>query len=146
MADATQKPKGTFAKLMNPQVSSPASKENAILPPQTTASKMVNQSIVQSTDQSIDQSTTQQNYSSNSSNAIVDRPKAFYITKRLDRNLENAVRYLQVVHGINKVDRSTVVNAFLDNDDNWTPHSLDQLIDRVIRQLTSRLTSRPTGK
>jgi len=146
MADATQKPKGTFAKLMNSQVSSPASKENAILPPQTTASKMVNQSIVQSTDQSIDQSTTQQNYSSNSSNAIVDRPKAFYITKRLDRNLENAVRYLQEVHAIKKVDRSTVVNAFLDNDDNWTPHSLDQLVDRVISQLTSRLTSRPTGK
>jgi len=42
MADTTQKPKGTFAKLMTSQASSPASKENVILPPQTIASKIVN--------------------------------------------------------------------------------------------------------
>ena len=138
MADTTQKPKGTFAKLMTSQASQPAPKENVIIPQQTQASKIVNQST--------DQSTTRQNYSSTTFNAIVDRPKAFYITERLDHNLDKAVRYFQEVHGIKKADRSTVINAFLDNEDNWTSQSLDQLVDRVISQLTSRLTSRPTGK
>ena len=146
MADTTQKPKGTFAKLMTSQASPPAPKENVIIPQQTQASKTVNQSTNQSIDQSTDQSTTRQNYSSTTSNAIVDRPKAFYITERLDHNLDKAVRYFQEVHGIKKADRSTVINAFLDNEDNWTSQSLDQLVDRVISQLTNRLTSRPTDR
>ena len=90
MADTTQKPKGTFAKLMTSQASQPAPKENIIIRQQTQASKIVNQSTDQSIDQSTDQSTTRQNYSSITSNAIVDRPKAFYITERLDYNLDKA--------------------------------------------------------
>jgi len=71
---------------------------------------------------------------------VVDRPKAFYITKRLDRRLDEAVRYYQEKHAIRKVDRSTVVNALLDTDTNWTEEALDLLVDRVLSQLTSRLT------
>jgi hypothetical protein len=147
MVDNTQKPKGSFAKLMSSQASSSEPRGTKTLPLQHPTRQEVDQSINQSTDQSIDQSTNQ---SSNPplppSSAIVDRPKAFYITERLDRDLDTAVRYFQEVHGIKKADRSTVVNALLDNEANWTPQSMDQLVDRLISQLTSRLTSRPTGK
>jgi len=93
-------------------------------------------SIDQSTHQSIDQSTKE------TTNAIVDRPKAFYITQRLDRTLDEAVRYYQDVHGIKKADRSIIINAILDTKSQWTNESLDVLVDRVISQLTSRLTGR----
>jgi len=71
---------------------------------------------------------------------VVERPKAFYITKQLDRRLDEAVRYYQEKHGITKVDRSALVNAILDNDAKWTEEALDLLVDRVLSQLTSRLT------
>ena len=71
---------------------------------------------------------------------LVDRPKAFYITERLDARLDEAVRYLQEVHGIKKADRSTLVNAALDQEEQWAPQALDQLAGRVLSQLTSRLT------
>ena len=90
--------------------------------------------VNQSVDQSISQSTKREN------SQVVERPKAFYITKRLDRRLDEAVRYLQEKRGIKKVDRSVLVNAILDNDAFWTEKALDLLVDRVISQLTSRLT------
>jgi hypothetical protein len=73
---------------------------------------------------------------------IVDRPKAFYITEDVDENLDKAVNYLQKKHGIKKVDRSVIVNALLDNDTLWTDEALDQLVERVVSQLTNRLISR----
>jgi hypothetical protein len=136
------KPKGTFAKLMSSQPAVPRPQEA-----NETAFKLipqpVNQSTDKSTNQSVDQSTGRSiSQPTNSSNGIVDRPKAFYITVRLDRKLDEAVRYFQDVHGIKKADRSTVVNAILDNEENWKEKSLDQLVDRLISQLTSRLTSK----
>jgi hypothetical protein len=101
----------------------------------------VGQSINQSTDQSTSQS-TKQSINHSPFNDIVDRPKAFYITVRLDKRLDDAVRYFQDTHGIKKVDRSTVVNAMLDFDENWTDKSLDALVSRLISQLTSRLTGK----
>jgi hypothetical protein len=71
---------------------------------------------------------------------VVARPKAFYITERLDQKLDQAVRYFQDRHGIKKVDRSAIVNALLDNEANWTDQALDRLVSRVIGQLASRLT------
>jgi hypothetical protein len=65
-----------------------------------------------------------------------------FITEGLDENLDKAVNYLQKNHGIKKVDRSVVVNALLDNDTLWTDEALDQLIERVVSQLTNRLISR----
>src|SRR4051812_43148351 len=101
----------------------------------------VDQSVNQSTNQSIGQSTKQLT-NNLSTSSIVDRPKAFYITTQLDKRLDDAVRYFQNVHGIKKADRSTVINAMLDIDENWTDKSLDQLVSRLIGQLTSRLTGK----
>jgi len=70
----------------------------------------------------------------------VPRPKAFYITLRLDARLDEAVRYLRDVRGIRKADRSAVVNALLDRDELWTESALDDLAAEVIDRLTSRLT------
>jgi len=99
--------------------------------------RLTNQSTEQSTKQSIVQLT--QKSTTQSANKIVDKPKGFYITERLNKRLDEAVDYFQEVHGIKKADRSTVVNAILDNEANWTEESLDLLVDRVISLLTSRL-------
>jgi hypothetical protein len=71
---------------------------------------------------------------------VVDRPKSFYITERIDERLDEAVRYFQMHHRIRKVDRSTVLTTMLSEDGLWTEDALDQLVDRLMRQLTSRLT------
>jgi hypothetical protein len=60
----------------------------------------------------------------------------------LDRWLDEAVRYLQEVHGVKKADRSTIINALLDQEAIWTEQALDELVGRVLSQLTSRLTSK----
>ncbi len=111
-------------------------------------SQSINQSTNRSTDQSSSQSTSQTLHRSNSQPAytsrskIVDKPKAFYITERLDKHLDDAVRYFQEKHGIKKVDRSTLVNVLLDNDAHWTDEALDVVLERVISQLTNRLINR----
>src|SRR5690348_15071069 len=73
----------------------------------------INQSIHQSTDRSIEQLTRQHSNSflPSTGNKILDKPKAFYITERLNKRIDEAVRYLQEIHGISKADRSTVVCA-----------------------------------
>src|SRR5436309_1440369 len=127
------------------QVSSPASPspEGKSMPQKTEPStnQLTNRLTSQSTEQSLGQSTKRLTKQSTpqSVTKIVQKPKGFYITERLDKKLDEAVRYLQEVHGIKKADRSTVVNAILDNEANWTEESLDLLVDRVINLLTSRL-------
>jgi predicted DNA-binding protein len=97
-------------------------------------------------DQSLDRSTSQSSErltsrsTELSTTRVVARPKAFYITERLDRWLDQAVDRYQTVHGIRRVDRSTIINASLDDESLWSEEALDQLVDRVIRQLTNRLT------
>jgi hypothetical protein len=144
---------GMFSKLINPNTAKPAAPpkqastaESPITPPpakskrrprQTTGqSKLTTQSTRQSTNQLINQPT------SRPLTKLVDRPKAFYITEGLDEKLDQAVTYLQKKHGIKKVDRSVIVNALLDNDALWTDEALDQLVERVVSQLTNRLISR----
>jgi hypothetical protein len=100
--------------------------------------KSLHQSASQSTDQLVDQPTPKPMRLQ--SNPIVDRPKAFYITQHLDRKIDEAVRYFQEKYNIKKVDRSTIVNAIMDNEANWTEEALDLVVDRVISSLTSRLT------
>jgi len=99
------------------------------------------QSTTQSARQSVSQSTDQQASRSAflSDTKTVDRPKSFYITLRLDRRLDEAVRYFQEAHGIKKVDRSILVNAMLDNDGNWTGEALDFLVERILQLLTNKL-------
>jgi hypothetical protein len=144
---------GMFSKLINPNTAKPAdpqkpeSKTEAPRTPLPTKSKvnpqkakgrsqLTNQSTSQSTNQLMSQST------SRPISRVVDRPKAFYITEGVDEKLDQAVTYLQKKHGIKKVDRSVIVNALLDNDTLWTDEALDQLVERVVSQLTSRLISR----
>jgi hypothetical protein len=144
---------GMFSKLINPHTAKPAdphkpeSKAEAPLTPPPAKPKRTPQQsprqpkpMSQSTSQSTNQSISQP--MSRPFTRIVDRPKAFYITEGLDEKLDKAVTYLQKKHGIKKVDRSVVVNALLDNDTLWTDDALDQLVERVVSQLTSRLISR----
>jgi uncharacterized protein YkwD len=144
---------GMFSKLINPNTAKPAESQKSVskieasstpLPAKPKAHphkakrqvKPTQQPTSQSTNQSISQPT------SRPFSKIVDRPKAFYITEALDEKLDQAVNYLQKKHGIKKVDRSVLVNALLDNDTFWTDQALDQLVDKVVGQLTSRLISR----
>src|SRR5689334_17128258 len=46
---------------------------------------------------------------------VVQHSKQFYISERLDKRIDEAVRYFQERHSLNKADRSIVVTAFLDN-------------------------------
>jgi hypothetical protein len=144
---------GMFSKLINPNTAKPAdppsleSKPEAPstpLPAKSKVSKPKSKSAYQSTSQSTNQLTSQliNQPASRPLSHIVDRPKAFYITEGLDEKLDQAVTYLQKKHGIKKVDRSVIVNALLDNDTLWTDEALDQLVERVVSQLTSRLMSR----
>ena len=144
---------GMFSKLINPHTAKPAdpppldSKPEAPstpLPAKSKVSKPKSKSAHQSTSQSTHQLTSQliNQPASRPLSQIVDRPKAFYITEGLDEKLDQAVTYLQKKHGIKKVDRSVIVNALLDNGTLWTDEALDQLVERVVSQLTSRLMSR----
>jgi hypothetical protein len=124
-----------YSQLMNlekqrKEQPSPASVQQA--PPQ--------QSIAQSTNPSIDQSINQS--TSKTSNKVMEKPRGFYITERLNQRIDEAVRYYQEKHHLKKVDRSIVVTALLENEANWTEEALDVVLDRVINQLTNRLTNR----
>ena len=148
---------GMFSKLINPHTAKPADPNTAESTPEAPPtplptksqgspqkSKGKSKSTHQSTRQSTHQSTSQliNQPTSRPLTHIVDRPKAFYITEGLDEKLDQAVMYLHKKHGIKKVDRSIIVNALLDNDALWTDEALDQLVERVVSQLTSRLMSR----
>jgi hypothetical protein len=132
MADYTQLM--NLEKQQKKQASpSPAQKE-ASQPVDQPANQLTNQSTSQPTDQPARRSISQPD-----DTKTVDRPKSFYITLRLDRRLDEAVRYFQEVHGIKKVDRSILVNAILDTDEKWTPETLDTLVQRILRLLTDKL-------
>src|SRR5712692_2894761 len=99
------------------------------------SSQPINQPVNQLSDQSSSQSVDQPRDQSGDRVTRV----GLYITRELDRKLDEAVRYFQERHGIKKVDRSIIVNAILGNESNWTEQSLDLIVDRVISQLTRRL-------
>ena len=102
-----------------------------------------NRPTAQSTHQSTERLTRRSiSQSMDAGNKILDKPKAFYITQRLNQHIDKAVRYFQEEHNIKKVDRSVVITAILDNEAYWTEEALDLLVDRVISQLTHRLTNR----
>ena len=129
-----------YAELMNLE-----KKQKGQTPqPQEEKRQSSHQSIAQPTSKSIAKSSrrltnqaVRQLYTSG--NRVLDKPKAFYITERLNQRLDEAVRYYQEKHNIKKVDRSVIVTAILDNEANWTEEALDLLVDKVINQLTSRL-------
>ena len=71
---------------------------------------------------------------------ILERPRGFYISRRLDRQLDRAVMYLKEQHGLQKVDRSVLVTALLDRDELWTETALDQLVEQVAAEVAERKT------
>jgi hypothetical protein len=99
-------------------------------------------------DQSIDQLTNQstQRPGDETTNVdtlgpVVERPRAFYITQKVDRWLDEAVHYLQE-KGLYKADRSTLVNAMLHDPSLFAPASLDGLRSRLLAHLTNKSLKR----
>ena len=116
-----------------PSAALPVPEKQAPSPQKRVPSQPTSQSTHQSVNQSVDRLTDKTDIQ------VVDRPKSFYITNRLDQRLNMAVQYLQERRGIKKVDRSVLINAKLDTDEQWTHEALDQLVDPILSILTSRL-------
>ena len=142
---ATHRPRMTPAATES-AVTSPVASTSDLSAPMTPEATSPGQSVHESVEQSTDPSggpvAGGERLASSAGQSIVARPKAFYITQRLDARLESAVRYYQEQHGIPKVDRSTIINALLDRDELWSDDALDGFLDRVLGQLTSRLVGR----
>jgi hypothetical protein len=108
-------------------------------PTEKSSSQLPDRSVKQPTDQSVDRSTSQS--TNQLTGPSVNRPVAFYIPRVIHKKIDEAVLYYQEKYS-KKIDRSAVVSALLGNPEIWTHTSLDQLVEKVINQLTSRLTSR----
>lgn len=102
-------------------------------------SQPTSQSTNQSTDRSTDQLTGRP---TPATEPIVDRPKAFYITQKVNDWVNEAVEHFQKKEGLKKADRSTIVNAILHDHEIWSEEGLKKLKGRVIKQLTNRSISR----
>ena len=68
---------------------------------------------------------------------VVEKPKSFYVTHKIDRWLDEAVRYLKA-KGLHKADRSVLVNALLHDPDHYTPEALDKLRPKLLVHLTNK--------
>ena len=100
----------------------------------------VDQSIDQSTNRSTNRSTDQLT-KVDTLGTIVERPRAFYITQKVDRWLDEGVRYLRS-KGIHKMDRSVLVNSFLHDPDLFKPNSLEKIRKRLLAHLINRSLKR----
>lgn len=96
----------------------------------------INRPISQSVNQPIDQPTNQFT-DVDELGPVVEKPKAFYITQKVDRWLDEAVRYLQD-KGLYKVDRSVLINALLHKPELFTHDSLDGLRSQLLAHLTNK--------
>ncbi len=124
------------------------------------ADQPVTQSVDQSTNQSTIVSTTQPLTKSVvkpighvndspvkkpiDSSPILGRPKAFYITKKQDDDLDKAVKMLaEKVEGrvVQKIDRSTILRLILEDDEITTKETIDRLTSRLTSRLISQLTN-----
>ena len=104
----------------------------------------MDQSTNRSTDQPADHSTSQLITGTEDVDAlgpVVDRPRAFYITDKVDRWLDEAVRYLKE-KGLHKADRSVLINALLHDPNHYSPASLDKLRARLLAHLTNKSLKR----
>ena len=100
-------------------------------------SKLTDQSVDQSTDQSTGQLTEVEAFG-----PIVARPRAFYITQKVDRWLDEAVRYLKD-QGYAQADRSVLINAILHDPELFTSESLDAIWSKLLAHLTNKSLKRP---
>ena len=72
---------------------------------------------------------------------VVGTSKSFYITRKVDSWLDDAVRYLRS-KDLHKVDRSVVINALLHSPDLFEPEHLDKIRERLLAHLTNKFMSR----
>jgi len=103
----------------------------------TTSNRSTGQSTDQSTNWSIDRLTDIDTFG-----PVVGKPRAFYITHRVDKWLDAAVEYLKEKKGIHKVDRSVIVNAFLHDPQQFEPEALNKLRERILAHLTNKSLKR----
>ena len=102
------------------------------------------QSNDQSTSRPVGQSTSQstdQLSRIDSLGPIVDRPRAFYITLKVDHWLDEGVRYLKT-KGMHKMDRSVLLNSLLHNHLLFKPNSLDKIRNELLAHLTNKSLKR----
>ena len=106
--------------------------------------KSVDKPVGQSTDQSTDESTSQTSdplAEPESLGSIVERPRAFYITEKIDRWLDEGVRHLQDM-GLHKMDRSVLINGLLHDPKIFKPINLDANRKRFMAHLTNKMLKR----
>ena len=125
-----------------PKISSISGKQNT----QISRKKriLVDQSTNQSTERPVNRLTDQsidQLRKVDTLGPIVDRPRAFYITQKVDRWLDETVRHLRD-KGIHKMDRSVLVNALIHNPDLYKEDSLEKIRDRLLAHLTNKSLKR----
>jgi len=102
------------------------------------------QSNDQSTSRPVGQSTSQstdQLSRIDSLGPIVDRPRAFYITSKVDHWLDEGVRYLKA-KGMHKMDRSVLLNSLLHNHLLFKPSSLEKIRNKLLAHLTNKSLKR----
>ena len=102
--------------------------------------RQINRPINQPVNRPIDRS-TKQVADIDKLGPVVEKPKAFYITQKVDRWLDEAVRYLQE-KGLYKVDRSIVVNSLLHKPELFSHTSLDGLRNQLLAHLTNKSLKR----
>ncbi len=105
--------------------------------------QLVDQSASLSSTQLVDESTEQSTSQSFDTSTVLGRPKAFYITKRQDEDLDRAVEKLQKKIGekINqKIDRSTVMRLLLEENNLASDETISKLAHRLARRLISQLS------
>jgi hypothetical protein len=130
----------------------PVAEKETKVKPQVEDSTVEGSTVDQSTDQStsrptgrpIDQSTDQLTDESTNIDAlgpVVARPRAFYITQKLDRWLDEAVTYLKG-KGMHKVDRSVLINALLHDPSLFESRSLDRIRPSLLTHLTNKFLRR----
>lgn len=132
-AKATSKPKERKAVESKKGIKNNQSTSQSIGQP---TDRPINQSIDQPTDSLIDSLSIVDELG-----PVVEKPKAFYITQKVDRWLDEAVRYCQE-KGLYKVDRSILVNALLHNPELFKPGSLNGLRNRLLAHLTNKSLKR----
>ena len=109
---------------------------------------LVDKSISQSIDQSTNKSTNQPTNRSidqlaevDSLGPIVDRPRAFYITQKVDTWLDEGVRHLRE-KGMHKADRSVLVNALLHDPVLYQSKHLKEIRQRLLAHFTNKSLKR----
>ena len=119
--------------------SKPEKKEGAlknITPVDQSNDQSTNRPATQSANRSTDQLSR-----IDSLGPIVDRPRAFYITLKVDHWLDEGVRYLKV-KGMHKMDRSVLLNSLLHNPLLFKPSSLEKIRNKLLAHLTNKSLKR----